>query len=395
MFLFKKVINAGLVLSVFFYFCSFAFAQGNLHIGALEIHPFASLEQKYNDNIFLEQDNQENDDWITTTTLGFGLKMPLVAQREEDFLLKAEYAADIIEFWDYSGQSRIDHSISTTADFLFANDVTFKLKDNFKKTADPATSELTALEKRLRNTVEAVLGYKREKIGVDLGYTNIREDYDALDSLDKYEHVLTATGYYELFPKTSILCEYNFGQIIYDDNATNSDSEYNQWRIGLEGEIASKLTGVVKAGFKSTSYDDASRSDFNGFTLFANLTYKMRERSTLNIYGERESVESTYRTLSHYESNKIGLTLDHQLLERLFLVLADSYQFNKYPDETTENSLTAKRKDTIWDGKIGLRYEIKDWLHMETGYEYKQRDSKFATFDYKNNIFSVKATFVF
>jgi hypothetical protein len=380
---------------VFLGFSSSAYPAGNLHIGALEIHPFASVEQKYDDNIFLEPKNQEDDDWITTAVLGLALKMPLVSGREEDFVFKANYDANFIEFWDNNEQSRVDHNAMALIDLKFTNDLTLKIEDKFQKTADPATSELTALEKRFRNNSQVVLGYMREKIGFDLGYNNIRDDYDNLNALDKDEQVVTTTGYYQLFPKTLVFGEYNFGKIIYDSNANNSDSDYHQYRLGIKGEIAPKLSGVVKVGHKQTDYKDSNKKNFKSFTTFINLTYALKERSTLNIFAERSSEESSYSTNSYFEYNRIGLKLDHELLEKLFLVSSGFYQFDKYPDETTEDSKTAKREDGIWDGSIGLRYEMKDWVSLETGYEYKQRDSKFTAFDYKNNIFSAKASVLF
>lgn len=392
---YRRIKISVVMLFVLLCSCTLAYAVNNLHIGKLEVNPFISVEQKYDDNIFLERKNQENDDWITTTILGLGLRMPLVPGREEDFTLKAKYDIDFIEFWDNTTQNRVDHNFSALADLKFTNDVTLKIDENFQKTADPPNSELTALEKRFRNTAGAVLGYMREKIGLDLGYKNIRDNYNSLNSLDKYEHVSTVTGYFNLSPKTSLFGEYNFGKIIYDNNDTNSDSKYHQYRLGVKGEIAPKLTGLVKAGYKKTDYKDSSKKDFKGFTTFVNVTYDLQERTTLNLFGERGSEESTYSTNNYFEYNKAGLKVDHELLDKLFLITEGYYQLNKYPNETTESSVTDKREDKIWDGSIGLRYELKGWVNLETNYEYKKRDSKFDTFDYKDNKFTTKINFLF
>jgi len=393
----KTITSIGIALVILFTLGNFSLANavGNIHIGTLEINPFVSLEQKYDDNIFLESEDHENHDWITTTTLGLDLNMPIIPGREEDFTFKAKYAASFLKFWDYTKQDRVDHNISALADFKFSNDFTFKIEDNFQKTAEPPTSELTALERRFRNTVQVVLGYMREKIGFDFGYKNIRDDYNNLNDLDKHEHVFTTTGYYQLFPKTSIFGEYNFGEVIYDKNNTNSDSKYHQYRLGVKGQIAPKLTGLVKIGYKKTDYKDSSKNNFEGFTAFVNVTYDLKERTALNAYLERGSEESTYSTNSYFEYAKGGLKLDHELLDRLFLVGGGYYQINKYPDQTTEGSVTARRRDKVYDGTVGLRYEIKDWVFLETDYEYKQRDSKFATFDYKDNRFSTKVSITF
>jgi len=393
----KIIISRRIALAILLIFISFSLANaaGNIHIGTLEINPFASIEQKYDDNIFLEPKDQENHDWITTTILGLDLKMPIIPGREEDFTLEAKYAASFLKFWDYTKQDRVDHNISALADFKFSNDFTLKIEDNFQKTADPPNDELTALEKRFRNIVQAVLGYMREKIGFDFGYKNIRDDYNNLNDLDKHEHVFTTTGYYQLFPKTSIFGEYNFGKIIYDNNTSNSDSEYHQYRLGVKGQIAPKLTGLVKAGYKKTDYKNSSKKDFTGFTTLVNVTYDLKERTTLNAYLERGSEESTYSTNSYFEYDKVGLKLDHELLDRLFLVGGGYYQINKYPDQTTEGSVTARRRDKVYDGTVGLRYEIKEWVFLETDYEYKQRDSKFSTYDYKDNKYIMKINFMF
>ncbi len=385
------------MIMLFISFCcgSFVYAANIHRVGKLEINPFAAIEQKYDDNIFLESNNQEDNDWITTTILGLDLKTPLVAGREEDFTLKAKYDIDFIEFWDHNNQNRVDHNLSALADLKFTNDITLKINDNFQKTADPPNSELTSLEKRFRNTAGAVLGYMREKLGCDFGYQNIRDNYNSLNSLDKYEHVSTATGYFNISPKTSLFGEYNFGKIVYDNNTTNSDSKYSQYRLGVKGQIAPKLTGLVKAGYKKTDYKDSSKENFKGFTTFVNVTYDLQERTTLNIFAERSTEESTYSSNSYFEYNKVGLKVDHELLDKLFLIGIGYYALNKYPDETTESALTDKREDKIWDGSIGLRFELKEWVNLETNYKYTKRDSQFDTFDYKDNKFTTKVNFLF
>ncbi len=391
----EKIKSTTVALFIICFACTQVHALNNIHIGNLEINPFVSLEQKYDDNIFLEPKGQEDSDWITTTILGFGLKMPLVPGREEDFVLKLKYDVDFIKFWDYTNQDRFDHNVSAIADLNFNNDFTLKIEDKFQKTADPPNSELTALQRRLRNTGNVVFGYMREKIGFDLGFSNIRDDYNSLNSLDKYEYVSTATGYFNISPKTSLFGEYNFGKVVYDNNSTNSDSKYYQYRLGVKGKIAPKLTGVFKAGYKRTDYEDSSKENFKGFTTFVNITYDLKERTALNAYAERGSEESTYSTNSYFEYNKIGLEVDHELLEKLFLVGGGYYQLNKYPEETTEGSVTDKREDNLWDYSIGLRYEVKEWLSLETNYEFKERDSNFSTYDYKDHRYTVKINFMF
>ena len=39
--------------------------ESNMHIGAIEFHPFASVEQTYDTNISLEPSGREDEDFIT------------------------------------------------------------------------------------------------------------------------------------------------------------------------------------------------------------------------------------------------------------------------------------------------------------------------------------------
>ncbi|MFH1093660.1 MAG: outer membrane beta-barrel protein [Candidatus Omnitrophota bacterium] len=392
MFLNKTMMSLGAGLIIINGFCALAQAEGNIHLGNLEINPLISIEETYDDNIFLESDNQ-NEDWITTTKIGADLMMPLAPAREEDFMLKAKYDVDILSFLNESEQNRLDHTLITAIDLDFANDFSLKVKDRLVKTGVPPNSELTALEERLSNSAKVALGYKREMIGFDLGYENKRDDYNNFNELDRYEHIVSLTAYYQLFPKTSVFTEFNFGSIEYDVNTTNSNSGYNQGCLGLKGELASKLTGIAKVGYKSSDYDQAAKDDFAGITTYLNLIYELQERNTLNIYAERGVEESSYSTNSYYAMNKIGLKFTHELNEKWVLLADGKYGLNKYPDQTTEGSQSAKREDRIYNVSIGLRFNMNERTNISGAYEYKQRDSEFSQFGYEDNKISAKVSF--
>lgn len=375
-----------LALAVISVFCSSAArAEGNIKIGNAEVHPFILLEQKYDDNIFLEDAN-ENNDWITTASPGFEMIWPLIAEREDDFLVKTQYTANIIEFWDSSEQSRFDHKAKATLDLNFSNNFTLDIKEDFLKTADPPNSELTAFEKRSQNTAEIIPGYAGEKLGISAGYKNIKDDYNTQNNLDRFEHVGTLEVSQKVASKTDFFGEYNYGKIIYDESTTNSDSKYHQFRIGVEGDLWPKFSGIIKGGYKESDYSDSSKEDFASCTLYGKIAYAATERCKIGVYGERASEESSYGTNSYFELNKIGFDLTHQLLDRLSLLGEASYQLSKYPDATTEGGVTDEREDDLWDVKLGLKYTLKeDMCFMGMGYEYKERDSNFATYDYGDN----------
>ncbi len=391
----KKLTNAVMALIFLLGPDAPVYPQGNLHIGTMEIHPFASVEQKYDDNIFLESGGSEVCDLITIAALGFELKKPLIVGRQDDFILEGGYRADIVNFWGSTESNRVDHTAHVLADLNFANDFALKISEQYRKSADPPNSERTALQKRYRNLIQIMLSYERGVIGFDLGYENIRDGYGDLTNLDRYENVVGITGAYQIFPKTSIFGEFDYGLIDYDIQTTNSDSSYCQGMVGLKGEIAPKLTGIVKTGYRSSDYEQSGKSDFHGFTFYGDLLYDIQERTQLLFTFQRGPVESSYDSNSYYTNNTVGFTLSHELRPKLTMEVEASYEHNKYPDETTEGTTTAKRKDHIYRAGVGVTYEMKEGVLIAVGYEYKRRASGFATYDYTDNAVTAKVSLLF
>lgn len=371
-------------------------AAGNIHIGSLEIHPYESITQTYNDNIFLEPAKQENSDQITESKIGLRITKPVVPGR--DFLLNINYFADIIEYNNNTSQDRVDHTVNARGDFLFAGQLILRLVENFKKTANPPNSELADLEKRLRNINKAVLGYRGKKVSFEVSSQFIRDNYDTLNSLDKKEYITGNTVFFNVSPKTSFFAEYTSGKVRYDENTTNVDSEYRQWQGGVKGQLAPKLTGILKVGYKETDYDDARKTtdrDFAGVTTFTRFTYRLKQRSTVTIFGDRTSVESTFLTNNFFIRNHAGGSIDHQLTKKIFVLGEGSYQFNRYPEKVTFSGKTERREDNLRSGKGGFRYEFKEWLHISAEYLFREKDSNFDAFEYENNIYSGKLSLIF
>ncbi len=392
----KKFSIIAAALFVFIFSCK-AFAQqtSNIHIGALEIHPFASIKQTYNSNIYLEPDGEKNDDFITDAVLGLGVWRTLIPQREEDFMIKVSYQTDIIEYWRHRRSNRVDHAASGLLDFAFVNDFRLKIKDDFEKTAVPPDSERTSLDKRYRNTLDTTLAYDREEVRFEGGYRTIRDEYDNINNIDKTDNMFTLSSFYQIFPKTSIFTEFDAGAITYDTNETNSDSKYFQARLGAVGNLWPKLTGTVKAGYRNVKYDKRDKNDFSSFTFYGNLKYNATERTEMNFHANRTSEESSYSTNSFYEANEMEIDIKHQLSDRLWLNGKSFLEYNRYPTETTEDSAARKRKDILWGLGAKLKYEIKEWLFIGIDYEFKQRDSNFAIFDYQDHIVSTQASVTF
>jgi len=305
-----------------------------------------------------------------------------------------DYHADLIKYWDHTKESTTDHTASVLMDLNSPTGFGLKLTDLYKATSTPANSEMTEREARVRNTGTLNINYGMDRLTVGLGYSNILDHYDTLDYLDKTQDIFTLTTGYRFLPQTSFLLEYNYGRINYDKNI-NSDADYRQVRVGLKGNLTPKLTGLVKLGYQWRDYDQPGKKDFNGRAILVNLIENISSRTQLKLSGDWSVNESSYWPNNYYRLSKMGLKLKQELGYKWSLDLGGSYQLNKYPDETTELGQTAKRKDNIWTGEVGLTYQIQKWLTTGISYRYKERSSNLDVFDYGDNQLSFKVSAVF
>lgn len=359
--------------------------EPNIHLGQLELHPSGAISEKFDTNVFLEPRGQESEDWITDYSVGMGGKMPLVASRPEDFVLKAAGQVDFINYLHNDKQNRIDYRGSGRLLCDFANDFGVEVYEDFIRTADPPNSELTQLSKRYRNESGVMIDYTREKVKIEGDFSVTTDGYlQPLNNLSRNDWSGVGRWFYQIYPKTSVFGEMEMGSIRYFKNTTNSNSQYWQPTVGVKGLILTKLTGSVKGGYKVQNYAESYAANFNAFVIYGDLRYDMSERTVMNLYGHRTDNESNYANNSHYTENIFGVNFDHMLMEKLHWTSQAFFGRNDYPTTTTEGDNTAKRKDVLWGAGTGLRYDMKKWLVATLNYDFKQRDSCFHNFSYND-----------
>ena len=369
--------------------------EGNIHWGKLELHPTVGYEEIYDTNIALAPRGQEKRDWISDYIAGLAVKMPLVPSRGEDFLAEGAYRADFLDYMQHSRLDRVDHTAHGSVRGNFANGIGLKVTEDYINTQDQANNEITALQKRWWNKLDARANYTREKITIEGAYTVIMNRYLQSHNLDYNDHMMTGAVFYNISAKTRVFNEFNLGRIQYRKSPTNSNSYYYQDRIGAEGKIAPKTTGTVKLGFRFQDYSRETAKDYAQITAFGNIKYDFSERTTFNLYGETRPEESSYATNSYYISNIVGVKGEHLLTKRLAVAGGVFWAYDQYRSLSTEGDQSAKRHDTLWGSDITLKYELRKWWLLDTGYRFKQRESRFHNFNYNDQQVTARSSFLF
>ena len=158
------------------------------------------------------------------------------------------------------------------------------------------------------------------------------------------------------------------------------------------------FTANISAGIRHQDYDEADLSDSNDFTGFVargGATYKFTEDDVFDLLVERNIYESTFSNMNYYIVNHVGLNYTHFFTKKITSRLFGYYQLNHYPDEATVGTKTAKREDVISGGGVALRYDLNKMVSFEIAYEHKERDSEFNTYDYIDDMVTIRGAIGF
>lgn len=364
------------------------YAQGNIQIGSLRVHPFVELAGEWNDNIALAP-RDEVDDFLWILSPGITFELP-----GRRYTLRLAYRADILRYNDQDQLDETHHTLQGEARANFPGGLGLYLSDEFKRTSDFAAfpvPELTARVLRHENQFRAGADYTlRERIGLAVDYNYFFVDYRAeaqFDELDREDHQVGFTLFFRVLPKTSLLGEYQFQAIRYDLDsvARDRDSDSNRFKVGLKGDLTEKTSVLLKVGAEFKDYDNPARDDWDGLIVEAEAVYKYREPSQLRLFGGRANFESTFQQNNFYVSTYAGLEMRHQIRPRLQLKVTGLVGKNDYPEETSVGGETKERSDTFYDVSVALRYQIRQWLAVEAAYDHLVRDSNLGDFDYTND----------
>ncbi len=381
----------GKVYRKFFLVVVFAVFLGNLafaeelKIGTVEIHPSFQITEQYDDNIYL--DSSGTDDFVTTLTPGVALEWPF-----RDNILKVEYHVDVIKYQDQTSQDANNHYLASKLDINW-RDVSFYIKEEFKHVYERPSREDVSRVKRDDNLTGISTKIDLQRFDLELGYQNFNRNYKAgpsYERFDRTEDIYSIILSHKTFPKTSLLMEYDFGQVRYDQ-ADNPDSDYNQLLVGAKGKLTPKSTATIKVGYQARDYTREGESDYQSGVIYADIVEQFTERDALKIEFLRSPYESTYAPNNFYKIERIAATFDHYFNKKIMGFLLGDYQINAYPRETTEGAETAKRKDKYWSLGGGLRYYFRKWATLTLSYEHIERDSNLSIFDYRENLVTLTA----
>lgn len=386
---------------------------------AFEIHPYLTLEEEYNDNIFLSDENEE-EDWITTVEPGISLSYDnRSVAATVDYSLRYRFYKDhddetLDKFKDVQ---RAD----ATALFFGGRPFTLRLSETIsRETIDERDdNEFNDIENRSTVYHTSVIPEYRWQLtptfSLLFGYTYDRFDYVDARGNDSEEHEGRFSLVKQLSATTEVFARYAYA--VHQSDADEDEFERQDYILGLTQQLGGRTTVSMEGGFSDIEYD--SGFDTDGINLLVDISYQLSAPMTLTLGYSQDFTTTAEDGLTETQEASFGAAYEKELLTaatelfwnnseyvrqdredeaygvrfdlsrnltRLFIVSADAeYERATYDDPGVDEEV-----DRFTVG-ASFAYEYRRFL-ASLGYRYRISDSDIDVNDYTNNIVTISAT---
>jgi hypothetical protein len=394
------------------------------------LHPYISLEQKYDDNLFMTKENKV-DDYITVARPGISF-----SNMDKTGGISFDYNAGWNQYWDHTDFNYWSHNGVLDAKYMTREHFNFYLKEIFIRSDEPrereylAPSEIpnayyisTVQERSIywRNIVTPTVEYmfgKENKLGVSY----MENDYENQDEAIGKMREASVNPFFELWldQRNGISGRYGYshgdfdnspdmrGQnaslrytnrygpqsSVYLDNmvlrrdfkgSDSSDYDIYNPKIGINHAFTRTLSGQLEAGYYWQ--DQKNGPTRSAPTYQAGLT-NADQQTTYNITLQGGFYEDyvTAQNLGFSRFHRLLVSVNHRPERRMFVSLSGNCEYADF---------TSDRDDWIFGGSAGAGYDIMKWLSVSLNYTYQQRNSSIDPYDYNVNrvMLTIKAIY--
>lgn len=363
----KKLISIGLITASL---AASSYAAPFMAIGdGAELFLTGTLGVRFDDNIYLA-DNGE-DDIIFDINPGVELTFGKDAQLKGALTLADNFA-------NYADNSNLNTNLFQ-ADFLTKYD-DGKMKLGFSAGYHELNQNTFQTRGLVRRDVFNAGADGEVEISqltaVGAGVNFVHENYKRSGYTDSDSLTIPLDLFYRWTPKVDLSAGYRYRDYTVDLGEDSTDHYFN---IGARGEFTPKLTGRFTVGYNQRDLDRSGEDSMLG--LDASLAYEISPKTSLQLGA----------------SNDFGTSPQGQQQENLVF---NGMITTKISEEWSLNGGLSwrsidygTRTDDYWEGLLGTMYTINANVRILASYTYRDYASDLRGADFKNNVFSVAASF--
>jgi hypothetical protein len=372
--------------------------QGGLPLGPGLFYPSASLDVRYDDNIFSQSTNTQSS-MITTISL---------KGREEVVGDASRYTADVALtgglYTDSSDDNYTDGGLTLKAEAFPTQRIYSGITGGFwhlhdaRGTGSSQGAGATAiLHPSIYNlwNINGDLHYGVSKPGtakIELAAGYNTRKYQNNEATTKYQDRdnidLGATFKYMIMPATSLLTQVTGKYISYDTDSlvgatpVSLDSSEYGLQVGVVWEATAATTGHAKIGWATKDFDSSARSDSDSITWDLGVNWSPSSYSTFGISTNRGFTESSGYG-DFVNKSAVNIFWKHAWYD----YLTSNLSFNHAQDEYGGSN----RDDDINTIGLTLSYQMRRTLSWDIFYNLSERGSNDAQYEFTRNFIGVTA----
>ena len=186
---------------------------------------------------------------------------------------------------------------------------------------------------------------------------------------------------FQLAPTTSLVAEYRYAIITYDDGTLDSTTHFALG--GIDHTFNPRLSASLRGGAQFRSY--TSEGDRNAPYFEGTVSYVFGKRVTVswnNHYGLEEPEIAGAQSRTTYRT---GLQTKFNLTSRITSNVDLYFVHDDYHSLNSGLIITPAFAENTFDGNVSVRYAITPLIGVQAGYHYTDISSDTHFRDYSRN----------
>ena len=343
-------------------------------MGSTTFFPRAGITTAYSDNV-LFNDTFKISDLVTTVSPGIGIR---VGKAEGNHLVIG-YNYDHSLYLDHNQYDAQDHRMQIAGNYegnklAYTGAASAALLSGVigGSITDPllvgGSLKVERWNYRTTHTIDYTL---TEKTGIYLTPSFYSIDYeDGTPLYDDQNFTITSGGRFNVTPKTRLHGEVYYGFSSVDGNkaglASGLDSEVVGGMFGVSFEFTAKLTGTVRTGYESRSFEGGIDAPSEPVVSLG-ITYRPSLKTTVVLNYVRGSSVSSQGAGESVISDTVSASLTQAIGNQgKYVAMAGiSYRTSDY-----STNLAANRSFDYFGANLGLGYNFQLWMRASLQYSY-------------------------
>jgi len=346
-------------------------------VGEANAYPEVRIDYLSNDNVFVQA-----DDPVDGSSVVVSPSVELVADRRL-LTLRATYAGrfsqgseDVLDYADHTlsvvGDAALDKRNRFTGSVTYARG---HQEVGFNLTRGRAVDLNEAV---VFNRFSAAAAYRYGVVdargNVEVGIDVTRRNYANLEAITEGRDFTAVQPFglfsYRLSGDTRALVELRYGSFSVD-NGVNDRGELSLFG-GAEFAATGRIRGGFRLGATQADYSDASREDVTLLAASADVSYLLREYSTLRLNVDRELDDSAVQlnggTSAQAITDSLRLTWLHEWTSRV--------SHRAYVERSSVVQLCPDGDSSTVSASLELNFLVRRWLSFGAGASGERRDGE-------------------